>query len=256
MFCSRCGTVNEDGVRFCTHCGESLNFVPKQNVPHNFRPYSQENRDALGRSSIKPMGDPFADELPEEKPVKPLANPFDEFVPLQDGYQDVDEIVDQSWAIRIVMACLIVAMIVIILVNVNDRTTGIDVIKFLYDDIGGNKFGRSGSDTAYLVCKMIFYHGTILFGVIRFVSALRKHYGRPFLTILLFLSSLSGVIGDAILQANSRGYGTANFVPGVIATVISVTLLILNGRLSPKESYNDEIYFAEEGPSQKENPLL
>lgn len=228
MYCSRCGEKNEAGQRFCKKCGTLLFQLTPPTI-HQGVPYPANGK-----------------KLPKEESPKPTVNPFGD----PEADEDSPEVEQGShWGARVVIALLLMAMFIVILTNVGDRVNGIDCIKMMYKDFG-QMGGMDGEGLLHFVCTAIFYHGTLILGLMTLFGVLTSPFKRPVKMFLILLSSVAGIVAEAMI-----GTQAGNFIPAVTSAIISVLLLIVNGQLLYRESVEDGFNIPGEDAGEN-NPLL
>ena len=217
MFCPNCGKKVEDGVRFCANCGTLQNFVPQQNVPHNFRPYSIEEKKAQQTQRLNALADPFgSDELPEETPVKsiPTVDPFGNPLPIS---QEEDS--SSHWGIRLTIIILLVGMLTLTLVQPGSHIDGIKIMEILYKLIDSVQHMRT-EDLVAWVTSMLFFNGVILCTLVALIKLLSNRYRITVTLSIIALLSLCG-FGACGLYKLGIGYPIAFFVVSVVCDILN-----------------------------------
>lgn len=269
MFCSNCGTKNEGHERFCTKCGTLLNFVPGQNVPHNFQPYSITKNKEQHTLKLKAMADPFADdELPEEKPVKssPTVDPFGNPLPIASVFGDSENFSEESsedtsegrthWPARLIGAGLLITAIVLVVANVG----GFLKYPGILDSLGAQweslfkqlnssvKIDGLGGYIAKVVFVTFYYVGVPVFGLICTLKFFFKKGRMRSALVPFFLGAIGGyVAADSKLTSNGVATGVM-----VIAVVVIVCNELIPLASKKRSDDDNEIVIPDDAP----NPLL
>ena len=264
MFCPNCGKEIENSTRFCPKCGTLQTFVPQQNVPHHFQPYSLEEKKEQHLQRLKVLADPFAeDELPEEKTVQkapavdPFGNPLQEASVFGDSFDGMDALESSDeeprhMAVRLAGSLLLMVALILAATNAGGRVHLFKIIGTLPDQWRlifslSNLHADILKPVVEVALESLYCVGTLFLGIIGIFKFIFGKYRMKFVLIALLLCSVGGIIV-------SGGVSVAR-TASIPVTLIAIVAFIVNRFLPPKIKEHDD----DDGiviPDDAPNPLL